>query len=242
MLSTSELEYTDDDNEGYQDDGNNERDYNDITDVENDIDKMTDQVHDENSSQDSMRNFLIKWKFRNKITATAVSELKKFMNETQGYTDLPKESRTLLKTPKSRDTIQMFPGKFDHIGLQPSLKNILAKSFGSSGSQPIELQRKIRGLTEQGNFKWTEFRSFLLYAGPVALKNLLETFKYEHFLTLHVAVSTLCNKEIYKQSEMMLLANTFLIKFGNQMAEIYEKCLIVYNVHCLLYLVGDVKI
>lgn len=60
MLSTSELEYTDDDNEGYQDDGNNERDYNDITDVENDIDKMTDQVHDENSSQDSMRNFLIK--------------------------------------------------------------------------------------------------------------------------------------------------------------------------------------
>lgn len=75
------------------------------------------------------------------------------MNETQGYTDLPKDSRTLLKTPKSRDTIQMFPGKFDHIGLQPSLENILAKSFGSSGSQPIELQRKIRGLTEQGNFK-----------------------------------------------------------------------------------------
>ncbi|CAN7990545.1 unnamed protein product [Ixodes hexagonus] len=41
--------------------------------------------------------------------------------------------------------------------------------------------------------KATELRCFLLYLGPVVLKNVLDRERYEHFLVLHVAIRILAS-------------------------------------------------
>lgn len=56
---------------------------------------------------------------------------------------------------------------------------------------PNEFSRKPRHLKESKHCKATEFRQFLLYTSPIVLKNILETKKFHHFLTLHVAITML---------------------------------------------------
>lgn len=46
---------------------------------------------------------------------------------------------------------------------------------------PIKFARKSRTLKEFKRWKATEYRNFLLYTGPISLKNILERVKYEHF-------------------------------------------------------------
>lgn len=45
-----------------------------------------------------------------------------------------------------------------------------------------------------------EFGTFLLYLGPILLKKLLSTEKYEHFLYLHISIQILaCPKSTIDQ-------------------------------------------
>ena len=44
-------------------------------------------------------------------------------------------------------------------------------------------------------WKATEFRQFLLYSGPLVLKGVVEKKVYQHFFTLHVALSILLNDD-----------------------------------------------
>lgn len=60
---------------------------------------------------------------------------------------------------------------------------------------PKEFARKLRALKEAKLYKATEFRQFLLYTGFVVLKNNLNKKKYEHFLTLHFAISILLSNQ-----------------------------------------------
>lgn len=53
----------------------------------------------------------------------------------------------------------------------------------NSKSLPVEFVRKPRELKYLLRFKATEYRSFLLYLGPVALKGVLSDEKYNNFLT-----------------------------------------------------------
>lgn len=48
-------------------------------------------------------------------------------------------------------------------------------------STPTEFNRKPRSLLEFTHWKATELRTFLLYTGPVALKNVLNSEMYEIF-------------------------------------------------------------
>ena len=61
---------------------------------------------------------------------------------------------------------------------------------------PDEFQRKTRSITFLAKCKATEFRFFLLYCGPIVLKNLLPKKLYDHFLLLHVAARILCCKSL----------------------------------------------
>lgn len=56
---------------------------------------------------------------------------------------------------------------------------------------PCEINRKTKSLSESNRWKGTEFRTFVLYTGPVVLKSVLDTDKYVNFLTLHVAITIL---------------------------------------------------
>lgn len=52
---------------------------------------------------------------------------------------------------------------------------------------PMEFQRKVFDYENLSNWKATQFRFFLLYCGPLILKDVLSDDKYKHFLLLHTA-------------------------------------------------------
>lgn len=60
---------------------------------------------------------------------------------------------------------------------------------------PNEFQRKIGPLVNARKWKATEFRFFLLYCGPLVLKNILRRELYRHFLLLHVTFRILCSDQ-----------------------------------------------
>ncbi|XP_059407745.1 uncharacterized protein LOC132142135 [Carassius carassius] len=64
-------------------------------------------------------------------------------------------------------------------------------------SVPMEFARKPRALREIDRWKETEFRQFLLYTGPVMMKDLLNTEVYKNFLLLFVGI--LCNNSLIEE-------------------------------------------
>lgn len=102
---------------------------------------------------------------------------------------------------------------------------------------PCEINRKSRSVFECKRWKATEFRTFLLYTGPVVLKSVLNYDKYINFLTLHTVITILSNsKHIdrysnYAKSLLKYFINTFIILYGKENASI--------NIHNLLHLHDD---
>lgn len=71
---------------------------------------------------------------------------------------------------------------------------------------PSDFARKSRKIDELERFKATEFRLFLLYLGPVVLKNVLSRDLYDHFLLFHGAMRILLDKELFHQTKYIDLA------------------------------------
>lgn len=107
-------------------------------------------------------------------------------------------------------------------------------------SQPKEFQRKIRKLSDLSDFKGTEFRTFILYTGPVVLKDVISLEKYNHFLLFHLGIVMLSEENFCKMFNRIAkdLLSTFVTKFS----EIYGDHHIVYNVHSLVHLSEDCKL
>lgn len=118
--------------------------------------------------------------------------------------------------------------------------SISEKLIICSKTEPKEFQRKIRGLLDFGYFKATELRTFLLYAGPVVLKNILTNDMYNHFLLLHVAISILCNKNICKEKSHV--AKSMIKEFVEETAEIYGLTHLTFNMHTLTHIPDDVDL
>ncbi|KAM0735783.1 hypothetical protein ACS0PU_009744 [Formica fusca] len=59
----------------------------------------------------------------------------------------------------------------------------------------VEFNRKPRSLLELQRWKATEFRTFLIYFGPLILKDILDLAVYEHFLLLNCAITILLSKK-----------------------------------------------
>lgn len=55
-------------------------------------------------------------------------------------------------------------------------------------STPNNSARRPRSLKDYAIWKVTEFRNFLLYSGPVVLKNILWPPLYDNFMSLHIAL------------------------------------------------------
>ncbi|XP_072375756.1 uncharacterized protein [Diabrotica undecimpunctata] len=106
-------------------------------------------------------------------------------------------------------------------------------------SIPIEFNRKSRSLSELARWKATEFRTFLLYLGPVVLKGTIPVAIYEHFLLLHCAISILISKQ--RLSDIGVnYADTLLKTFVTHCSKIYGQIYLVYNIHYLCHLSDDV--
>lgn len=99
---------------------------------------------------------------------------------------------------------------------------------------PSEFSRKPRSLDELKMWKATEFRMFLMYTGPVILKDILPRNQYLHFMSLSVAVCILHNTTLVRR--YYKYAHELLSFFVNEARSLYTDKFVVYNVHCLLHL------
>lgn len=103
---------------------------------------------------------------------------------------------------------------------------------------PSEFQRKPRGLSDFERFKATELRLFLLYIGPVVLKENLPNIYYKHFLKLHTAIRILSDVEDCISNNE--LAKNMLVDFVQEFKPLYGDHTINFNVHNLIHLANDV--
>jgi len=93
-----------------------------------------------------------------------------------------------------------------------------------------------RGLNEVLRWKATEFRTFILYTGPVVLKSIISPECYEHFLCLHVSMTVLLSPSHgYLLNFIDKLLTYYVKKFG----EIYGEEVLFHNLHALVHLCDD---
>lgn len=129
------------------------------------------------------------------------------------------------------------PLKFSyHLISEMSLNLSLLKS-----SIPSEFSRKPRGLEEVKRWKATELRQFLLYTGPVVLKNILVPDYekvYDSFLHLHISMRILLDPKLCFQHREY--ADSLLSRFLKVFKNLYGPQYMTHNFHNLLHLSGDV--
>ena len=104
---------------------------------------------------------------------------------------------------------------------------------------PKEFLRKGRSLEEVDRWKATEFRLFLIYTGPVILMGKLSDAFYKNFLLFFVSIYCLASPS-YCQTHCDY-AHNLLCLFVKNFGELYGRDMLVYNVHGLVHLAGDVK-
>lgn len=104
---------------------------------------------------------------------------------------------------------------------------------------PRELARKGRSLSEIERWKATEFRTFVLYTGPLVLKGKLSKLFYRNFILLHVGITILTNLEM--SAQYCDYAEELLVSFVKDFALLYGKDMLVYNIHSLTHLANDVR-
>ena len=101
---------------------------------------------------------------------------------------------------------------------------------------PNDFSRKPRSLEEVAHWKATEFRLFLLYIGPVALKDSLSSDQYDNFMIFSVAVTCLIDPQLCSETTYI---RTLLKNFIEHLQVLYRPFPIVYNLHCLYHLADD---
>ncbi|KAB0790106.1 hypothetical protein PPYR_15573 [Photinus pyralis] len=104
---------------------------------------------------------------------------------------------------------------------------------------PTEFNRKPRSLSELPRWKATEFRTLLLYLGPVVLKQSMKKALFENFLRLHTAI-TIFTSSTHIQHLKTEIAGEFLKVFVQHCRRIYGEEYTVYNIHMLVHLKEDV--
>lgn len=102
---------------------------------------------------------------------------------------------------------------------------------------PSDFARTPRNITLSDRFKATECRQFLLYTGPVVLKDTLPKPLYEHFMLLCVAIRILV--EINISVDRLQHARTLIFTFVQHFPKIYGADSMSYNVHSLIHLPDD---
>lgn len=106
---------------------------------------------------------------------------------------------------------------------------------------PDGFAKRSRPLKCLKQWKATEFRHFLLYYGPVLLKNILPSYAYKHFLMLHAAITILNNPSLISLEHNLTVADKMLHKFVEKFSEIYGPENVIYNVHNLIHLTDEVR-
>nr|XP_042902110.1 uncharacterized protein LOC107449218 [Parasteatoda tepidariorum] len=103
---------------------------------------------------------------------------------------------------------------------------------------PSDFAREPRSLNELDYWKATELRQFLLYLGPVLLKDILPIEYYSHFMLLFIAISIM---SVAKYMHLIDVAKKCLSDFVRDSKKLYGKEFLIYNTHSLLHLPADAE-
>lgn len=125
-------------------------------------------------------------------------------------------------------------GKLDYRLNKEAIRKISAELLMMASACPMEFRQKPKSL-ESFETKWDayDWRQFLLYYGPIILKNYLPHRYYIHFLYMHLAIRLVLSPEHLECSTYVAgqLLNTFVADFST----LYGADLIDYNIHNLLH-------
>lgn len=179
------------------------------------------------------------------------------------YVEFNDKNHQLMKSPllalKGIDFIYSIPLDYMHMACLGIMKNLLNRwirerrstfalkqSFitlisnkmeNMSTLAPHEFTRIPRGFQNFEKWKATEFRFFMLYAGPVVLLESLSNRLYRNFMYLHYAMRIVCSdKLIIKYGEKAIL---YIKKFCLGLIQLYGEEMMVYNAHSIYHLVQD---
>ena len=115
--------------------------------------------------------------------------------------------------------------------------NIRTVSF--KGTLPREFRRGIRSFAYHHHFKATEYRTVLLYTGPVLFKGILADVYYKHFMLLHFAITVYMSPSYVSFYDN---AKACIEKFLVELKDLFTMSACTYNSHCLLHLYDFVKL
>ena len=104
---------------------------------------------------------------------------------------------------------------------------------------PLFVKRAPRSLSDLKYWKASEYRSFLLYYGPVVIKDVISPAQYGHFLLLSESIFILLKEEI--QSQELQKAENMLEYFVSSVGDLYEPRFLTLNFHLLLHLPENVR-
>lgn len=90
-------------------------------------------------------------------------------------------------------------------------------------SKPANFSRRPRAITKFCFWKATEFRTFLLYTGPLVLRGFLPQPLYNNFMERHVAVTILVIRNLIQGVKFIDRAEELLNSFVQNFQKIYGK-------------------
>ena len=129
-----------------------------------------------------------------------------------------------------------------HVKISRQQVNLISSRLISlSRCFPQEFARKPRSLVEFERFKATEFRTLLLYSGPLVLKGIVNNSVYSHFMSLHVAIFILTHPEKCKMPNYLNHASDLLYHFVENASLVYGQEFVTCNIHSLLHIPEDCK-
>ncbi|XP_046544632.1 uncharacterized protein LOC124254829 [Haliotis rubra] len=128
-----------------------------------------------------------------------------------------------------------------HVRIGGNAKKLISETIVNLGRfLPREFIRKGRPLTEVERWKATEFRTFLLYTGPVALRGKISQALYNNFLLLFVSIRILSSEQFcYLFNEY---AEQLLKVFVQNVSDIYGQQAVIYNIHGITHLASQCRL
>ena len=99
--------------------------------------------------------------------------------------------------------------------------NICSRLVELRKSMPREFSRRLRSIKSFNFWRATDFRTFLLYTGPIVLKGILKKDAYANFLLLHSAIQTLIDPGLVKLETNVINAEICLQDFVRSYESLY---------------------
>ncbi|RXN13355.1 transposase domain-containing protein [Labeo rohita] len=107
------------------------------------------------------------------------------------------------------------------------------------GALPAEFSRQPKSMEELDRWKATELRQFVLYTGPLILKDVLPDDQYHHFLCLSVGMTVLLDEADGKRESYLGYGHNILEHFVDNSVDLYGPTFPSYNIHSIEHLSDD---